>query len=191
MAFTVQQQDGSAAQANSYAEVAFVRAYFTDRGVDLAAHNDAAIQAALVTATDFMDARYSFVGTPLKANQGTQCPRYLPDTWGGRRYLHDAHTLEPAYLLSQQQWETLKKACAQLARRALVQPVLMPDPAFDASGQKVKSKTVKAGPVETSVEYADAAPGLDATVPTFPAVDLMLRQAGLLVSRMGGTIGRA
>jgi hypothetical protein len=80
-----------------------------------------------------------------------------------------------------------------LAYRALVKPTgLMPDPSFDATGQKVAKKTVKAGPIETSVEYAQApANTVDANVPSYPAVDLLLKNAGLLRRSGGGTLARA
>jgi hypothetical protein len=190
MTLTVQTKDGTADGANSYVTVAAVRGYYQDRGVDLSSYADPAVSAAVISATDFMDARYSFIGQPLRALQGTACPRYLE---AGQRenYPRDVNTLEPTYLLRTAQWQAIERACCQLAYRHLTKGNLLPDPAIDSTSQRVKSKTVKAGPIETSTEYQDAPAGKpDADVPSYPAVDLLLRNVGLLRSRNSGTVSR-
>lgn len=170
MAFIVQNQQGAVEGANAYADVDFMKSYHTDRGVSLSAYTDEQLSQALVRATDFLDSRYSFAGISVSTTQGTQMPK--------------THT-------GSAQWVVLMRACVQLAYRALLSPDLMPDPKFDVLG-RIKSKTVKAGPVETSVEYMEPVSGrFDASVPSFPAVDLLLRNAGLLASRYGGSLGRA
>jgi len=57
MAFTV--EDGSGVKgATSYTTVAFFRAYFADRGIDVSSLTDDQVQAALVAATDYIDTRW-------------------------------------------------------------------------------------------------------------------------------------
>jgi len=57
MAFIV--EDGSGKKgATSYATVAFFRAYFADRGVDVTGLNDAVVQSLLILATDYIDTRW-------------------------------------------------------------------------------------------------------------------------------------
>jgi hypothetical protein len=187
MALTKQTHAGDVDNANSYADVASMRAYYADRSVDLSPFSDVLLSKALVEATDFLDSRYAFIGTPLRALQGTACPRYLQDGTG--RSFRDANTLEQAWALTTPQWAALTKACYQLAYRAVKKPNgLLPDPVLDATGRQAVKKSTKAGPIESTVEYA---PGADVNIPSYPAVDLLLRNADLLMSRSGGTISRA
>jgi hypothetical protein len=188
MALTVQTSRGDVDSANSYAGLELMKSYHADRGVSLAPFTDDLLSQALVNATDFLDSRYSFIGSPLRAQQGTQCPRYLTDRTA-EHFLRDFSTLEPAYLLTTPQWTALVRACCMLAYRHLKKPGgLIPDPTFDATGQKVAKKTTKAGPIETTVEYQD---GSGATaVPSYPAVDLMLKNVGLVRSRSSGPMAR-
>lgn len=189
MAITVQNQQGSVAAANAYADAAAFKAFHQDRAVSVSAYSDSAIEAALIRATDFMDARYQFIGARLNPGQGTACPRYLPD--GERSYPRDVQTLEPGYLLTTEQWNAVVKACIQLGYRALVKSGgLLPDPTIDGTGQRLTRKTVKAGPVETTKEFA-VSNRADANVPSYPEVDLLLRNTGVLASRAFGTISRA
>lgn len=191
MAIRTQSREGTVEDANSYSTVDAFRAYHVERMVDLSSYTDQQVEAALVKATDFLDARYSFVGQPLKADQGTACPRYLSSGEQRNQYLQDINTLEPSYLLTNAQWNALLKACVQLAYRALRQPKgLMPDPAFDATGQSVSKKTVKAGPVEKSVEYSGPS-NPDAAVPSYPSVDLLIKKVGLTRSANSGNVSRA
>lgn len=181
MTLTVQTLQGDVAGANSYATLELMKAFHAERGVDLSPHSDDRLSQALVLATDFLDSRYSFVGVPLDDLQGTACPRYLPEAT-----VND--------LLTTVQWTALTKACCMLAYRSIVRPAgLMPDPTLDATGQRVAKKTTKAGPVESSVEYVPTDPSaLDANVPSYPMVDLLLKNVGLLKARAsGGTLARA
>ena len=184
MAFTEQNQQGTVDNANSYASVVVMKAFHADRGTVLTPYSDERLSQALVRATDFLDSRYSFIGEPLRSEQGTQCPRILNGPGASYPY-------ETAHRLTGLQWVRLIQACCMLAYRDLTLPAgLMPDPTFDATGQKVSKKTVKAGPIEKTVEYAPStAP--DANVPSYPAIDLLLKTAGLLNSRSGGTLTRA
>lgn len=64
MAFIV--EDGTGVKgANSYCTVQYMRDYFADRGVDLTAVADAALQASLIAATDYIDTRWGsrFLGS--------------------------------------------------------------------------------------------------------------------------------
>jgi hypothetical protein len=186
MTLLVQDDRATVEGANSYVDMAMLKAYHTTRGVDLSSYTDERLSQALVLATDFLDSRYSFVGVPLRAKQGTQCPRFLEEH-GSTRFPQDYSTLEPGYLLTTMQWTAIQRAVCQLAYRELKKPGgLLPDPVLDSSGQRVKKKTTKAGPIEKAVEYD----GPVDLIPSYPSVDLLLKSAGLLNSRGGGTIGR-
>ena len=70
-------EDGTAKpDANSYVAVADVRAFATDRGVDLSGLNDAAVTALILKATDYLESlgpRY--VGTVSTGTQALSWPR--------------------------------------------------------------------------------------------------------------------
>ena len=174
MAFNPQDNDGNVDSANSYVSVATVRAYWADRGVDLTAKMDTEVQVAAVKATDYLDARYKWVGYQLRRLQGTQWPR-----GGVSSFLRG---LPPA----------LTSAACMMAQRAFTKE-LIPDPAFDPSGQKVQESTKKVGPIEVSLKFAESsgAGGAAASVPDYPEVTLMLQAAGLVGSGNSGELGRA
>lgn len=191
MALAVQTHRGDVDNASSYASAADMRAYHGARGTDLTSYTDTVLEQKLVLATDFMDARYAFIGSVLRPLQGTQCPRYLDGGRSGDFFANDIHTLEPAHMLTTPQWQVLVKACCMLAYRALTKPTgLMPDPTFDATGLAVKSRTTEAGPIKSAIVYQDASSFSD-SVPSYPAVDLLLKNAGLTRSRSGGSLSRA
>lgn len=174
MALLVQNPEGLIEHANGYTTVAAVRAYALDRGDDLTAINDTDLGAAIVRATDFMDAAFTYIGTQKNIDQGTQWPR---------SYTHSRYAGLPRPILD---------ACCKLAARAARGTSLFVDPTVDPSGQNVSSKTTKVGPIETSVAFfgppGDAAKTMSQR---FPEVEAALRAAGLLQSRLSGQLGRA
>lgn len=172
MAFQVQDDDATVDGANSYVAVADVRAWAADRGIDLSAYLDAAVQVAAIKATDYLDSKYGsrYVGYQLRRLQGTLFPR-----GGTTSFLRG---LPPA----------LKLACCSLAHRALTS-TLMPDPSFDASGQKVIESTKKVGPIETTTKYSEAH-GTSAMAREYPEITLMLQAAGVIGSSASGQLAR-
>lgn len=77
MAFVV--EDGTAKpNANSFADLATIRAYAADRGIDLSAPgtSDAALQALAVKATDYLASfAKQYVGQPTTITQALPWPR--------------------------------------------------------------------------------------------------------------------
>ena len=174
MTFKPQDADGTVDGANSYATVAEVRAYWADRGVDLASSTDAQVQVAAVKATDYLDARYRWVGWQRRRLQGTQWPR-----GGVTSFLRG---LPPS----------LVSATCSLAQRALSGKELLPDPTRDASGQAATEVLKEVGPIKVQTKFASAVQGsLSTSTPQFPEVTLMLQAAGLVGSGSSGEIGRA
>jgi len=172
MAFRVQDDDGLTAGANAYAEVTFVRDYWLDRGTDLSTTTDTNLQTAIVRATQYVDARYTYAGCRRNRAQETEFPRTdLEDRDG---YL--VNGIPPV----------VKKVVAELAQRALTIS-LMPDPEVaDASGRHIKSKSEGVGPLREGVEYAN---GGAYSLPEYPMIDRMLVSAG--ITRSGMTAARA
>ncbi|ATS92224.1 hypothetical protein P9A53_gp24 [Xanthomonas phage vB_Xar_IVIA-DoCa6] len=173
MAFNQQDNDGTIDGANAYTDPATVRAYWLDRGVDLSAKTDSELQVAIVLATTYLDARYSWTGYQLRRLQGTQWPR-----GGVTSFLRG---LPPA----------LTTAVCMVANRALSGKPLMPDPTTDPSGQAVTQTTKKVGPIEVSKTFAESSSSNPAaTVPQFPEVTMTLQQAGLILSGNSGSLAR-
>lgn len=171
MAFTVQDDNGLVAGANAYVTTAYVRAYHLDRGVDLTAVLDPALQVAIVLSTSYLDARFTFLGCRRNTAQDTEWPR------------RDAYDRD-GYVITGIP-KAVKQAVAELADKAR-SAVLMPDPERDATGRTILSKSEGVGPLKESVEYAA---GGAFTFPEYPLVDRMLIAAGLV--RTGLTSGRA
>lgn len=162
MAFTVQDDDGLVSGANAYAALAWVRDYHADRGTDLSGTADAALSAAIIRATDYIDKRYSFQGERRNRDQTTEWPRR--DTYDRSGYLI---TGIPRAVL---------QATAELAQRALTAD-LLGDPTRDESGRTILSKSEGLTPMSESVTYAA---GGAYTFPEYPAVDRLLQTAGLI-----------
>lgn len=177
MALLTQTPDGLVDYANGYTTVAALRAYASDRGVDLASSTDEALGVAIIAATDFIDAAYSFIGRPRRREQGTAWPRTdIPNL-----FLYGLPV-------------PLVKACHQLALRVARGTPLSVDPTVDPTGQAVSELTVKVGPIEKSTKFAVSGGG-PTSVPSvalsarFPEVELGLRRAGLLVGSGGAGSG--
>ncbi len=171
MAFTVQDDNGLVSEANAYADLAFVRDYHADRGLDLSGTADAALSAAIIKGTQYVDTRYVFLGERRNRDQTTEWPR------------RDAHD-RSGYLLEGVP-RAVKQAVAELAQRALTEE-LMPDPTRDDTGRTVLSKSEGVGPLKEAVEYAG---GAAFSFPEYPAVDRLLQTAGII--RSGLTAVRA
>lgn len=138
MTFTVEDGTG-VANANSLCSIADADAYFVDRGVSLWSGPASSKQQALVRATDYIQTRWGrkLRGSLALADQALCFPR--SDI--------DEDDVVPS---------AVKKACAELALRAL-SASLEPDPVADASGRNVKrSKKRIEGAVEIETEYTDS-----------------------------------
>lgn len=163
MAFVVEDGTGKN-NANSYASVADADAYFADRAVGAWAGDESVKQAALIKATDYLDARFGarFIGEKASAEQALEWPR------AGAGFLDSEVPVK------------LERACFEYAVRALTAE-LAPDLKVDASGLSLFAKKKKVGPIET--EYAAQQSGLGSTpmlIRPYPAADMLLR--GLLYS---------
>lgn len=162
MAFTVEDGTGVTG-ANAYVDVTYADAYFSDRAVTAWTGDNAAKQAAIIKATDYIETRWGdrFLGSPefLDPRQPLGFPRTK---------LYDR-----AGQLVEGIPDNLKKATAEYALRAL-SGELMPDPTTDASGAVIVGNRQKVGPIETEVTYSTAL-GVQALKP-YPAADRLLSQ---------------
>lgn len=129
-------EDGTGlTNSDSYVSVAEADAYATARNLTKWNGSNANKEAALISATQFIEATYRFKGSILKLTQSLSWPR--THVWDS-----DLRTLEGVP-------RQIKQATIELAIVALTQP-LVASPEVAA----IKRKKVKAGSVETETEYA-------------------------------------
>ncbi len=197
--------------ANAYIEVAYFTKYHNSRGNALpVGATTPMIQSAIVQATDYIDAKYRFVGIKLLQTVGNaliDANATFLEAWLTPYALNGVSYLTPSTSSQATQWprqgaidlsgdtingipEAVKRACAELAIRALNGTNLQPD--YDTSvggaGSVVSSVTKKVGPLETVTAF-DTKFGLGFFA-SFPIVDRMLRSAGLLMASGNRTIMR-
>ncbi len=153
--------------ADSYVTVAEADTYATARNWTDWNGTTAQKQAALISATAYIDANYRFKGTLLTLTQSLAWPRVDVTDGEGRTI-----TGVPS---------KVKSATIELARQAHLGP-LVPTPETAA----VKRKRVKAGSVETETEYAVNGGSTSDPRPS-PMADRLL--AGLLSPTGASSLG--
>ena len=161
-----------APDATSYVSLAEFKAWADQRLKVYAGKSDDQLAVAVNAATEYMDARFRFVGYRESSGQALEWPRN--SAWDDRG---DRVEGVP---------QVVKDACCGYAFLALSQE-LMPAPAQDESNRAVKSKSEKVGPIATDVEYSEA---LGYEVPIFPAIDRLLYRRGLVCRKGGLAIGQ-
>lgn len=203
---TVVEIDG----ANAYISVAEFTKYHQSRGNSTGNPSNAALQAAIVQATDYIDQKYRFSGIKLLQTFGTalmDANASFLEAWLTPYSLSGVSYLTPTTSKQSTEWprqgvvdnsgdsvhgipKAVKNACAELAIRVLNGVVLQPDydPGLVGAGGVVSSITKKVGPLETVTSY-DTKMGLGFFA-SFPIVDRMLSKAGLLNSGGGRTVIR-
>lgn len=174
MAFTVQNDNGTVADANAYVTVEEFKLFHDERGGNIATFTDEQIEKAIVRATDFLDSRYAFAGVQRHSDQGTQFPRLFS---------------EPESVSRDGLPRALKHAACLLAMRSLGGATLLPDPTFNPGGVVV-AVSKKVGPLETSTQYAAPGAGAAPAAPQYPDVDLLLKNAKLLGSSLSRRVLR-
>lgn len=185
MAFVVEDGTGLA-DANAYASVESVDDYHSDRGNTKWTGADAAKEAAIIRATDYLDQRFGnlFRGSKGTDAQALEWPRY--DARSDNGYYYEGVPVN------------LAKAVAEYALRALLSNVLAPDPSAlnpsqsmvagvsngtAGSGGPITSTQKVIGPIEIKTEYADPSKGRTfhstgivsgQSLPEYPTADLYL-----------------
>jgi len=132
MPFISQDNTGTVENANAYGTLDDFHNYFTDRGVESSDYDDENIEAALIQAADYIDFTFSFKFFKVSELQTTEWPR-------GKIGI-------PVAVI---------KASFEYAKLVLDGTELFPSIDYDSSGQNVKSKKEKLGPIEESVTYKD------------------------------------
>lgn len=166
-------EDGSGIEdANAYITVAFFKQYHSDRGILIAA-GGGDIEKAIVRATDYIIARWRFVGQRLSDLQGLHWPA------ANAQYLDGRYASGVPIEVQQ--------SCADYAKIELDSPGSLPlTITYDASGANVIKTREKVGPIEEEVEFGNS--GLKSTFKKFPIPDKRLTRTGLVIT--GGSLLR-
>lgn len=185
MAFKVEDGTGLA-DANSYATIAEVTAYFADRDVtkrDAWEDLDQEIQEnALVRATDYIEQVFGavFLGYPENPNPGVCQSLHFPARGIYNQKGEEINGKVP---------KEVKYAVSEYAHRIAVDSVnLQPDPIYnDVADPRVKRSKSKVGPIEEETEFhgVDTYGGNYVTIKRFPSADRWLR---LYISRLPGRL---
>lgn len=172
MAFTVQNDTGTQAGANSYNTVQELKDYWTDRNVDYTTVSDAILESRLIAATSYVDRRYIYAG--YKSNGRDQTTEFP------REYLYD-YSGECEVLVAGVPREA-KEAVNEYAHILASQDSLQPNGSTDGT---VKRKKEKVGVIEEETEYSPPTaagnrisyPDADSKIPQ----DFIVNVAGLAV----------
>lgn len=148
MAITLIPEDGSGiADANTYAAQADADAYFANRAnATWAAASADAKAAALIQATQYLDARYTFKGVRLTDTQALEWPRQQPPITVGVGMWTEVIARDSNFLA----WpvQRVKDACCEAALRALAGPLYQDQDSAIVLSEKVG---------EIAVSYAESA----------------------------------
>jgi hypothetical protein len=169
MALIVQDDTGGVLGANGYITNAFFKSYHINQGVsDVVNGNidDVNIDSAIIRATTYIDSRF---GAQLKgckwkkpSIQTTEFPRlHICDGSG-----FDISEIIPIVLM---------KATAEYTLFA-VNNTLTLTPSTDETGQIIKSKKEKVGPLEEETEFHGGSTGIVGIFKRIPQADLIMRE---------------
>lgn len=173
MAFAVQNDTGTTANANAYVSVSAFKSYHDDRGNSYAGQSDSNIEKAIVRATDFIDNRWRFKGTRLEDAQTTEWPR--------------SEVYDPYGALVEGIPDAIKRACSEYALRALTAALLVDRPS-PSGGLVVTRERNKVDVIEEEKEYETGSALGAAPLPSYPLADLIITKAGIIVTSSGRLI---
>lgn len=158
----IQDETGAISGANAYIDAAYFITYHEQRG-NVINYDKNQIEQKIIAATDYVNFRFTYKGTRLLEEQTTAWPRTGACDRDGF-YVAGIPT-------------AVKHATAEYALRAL-SAQLAPDPVVHETGAGIKSKSEETGPLKESVEFVE---GSSIRLPRYPAADLKLKTAGLLM----------
>ena len=185
MAFTIQDDSGGVANANAYIAVQFFKDYHGDRGNDVSSFTDPQIEQAIVLATDYIDVRFEYVGDRLLSDQCTEWLRLDAQDIDDRVVNGIPKAVQEATA------EYAFRARTVIAAGTLAQNSLNPTPDRDATGQPVKRKAERVGPIATDISFTTGdAVGSVFELPRYPVADQKLIRRGLVRSESFGTLSR-
>lgn len=162
MAFVVQDDTGTVADANAYIPVAFFNSYWTDRNPDALSDgswDDPTVQTAIIISSGYVDMRWKFRGSQLAEDQTTEFPR---------KNLYDQSGTEVEGIPLK-----FKQSVAEYCLRYLQNGSLAPDPTTDETGAQVIEQTNVLGPITETIKYSEKISL--STFKSYPTADALVR----------------
>jgi len=156
MAVNVQNDTGTTASANSYVSLVDFKAFCADRGLVISAYSDATINGKLIQSCDYIDMRWTYIGTKYDEDQTTEFPREI---------------LEDGVYENTEIFANLVKAACLYTYYALSNDLI----AISISNTEgnISSIKEKVGAIESNISYAGSSGGN--SYPIVPAADNLLR----------------
>lgn len=152
MTFTVEDGTG-VTDANSWADIAFIDAYFADRGIATWTGDETTIkEPAAIRATDYVHTRFGRSWIPVNGDEVD------PDV---------LYTFDGTIPVN------LKKAIAEYSLRAL-SATLAPDPTVDANGLVTVLTKKQLGPLQKQYDLVGNPKATPALLRNYPAADMLL-----------------
>lgn len=171
----VQTDAGTVTGANAYTTVVAFKAYCDNRGYDYSAYTDDQIAQAIIRATDYVDTRFGYQGTPLNGlDQTTQFPR---------DNLYNCAGLQVTGLPV-----AVVRACTEYAFAALDTALYENAPMPD-DGRPLIQESITAGPVTTNQTWVSPQI-MTIQLGQFPAADRLLSSACFVKNSSQGTYDR-
>jgi hypothetical protein len=203
--------------ANAYITPEFLAQYCGSRaGLSYPSSPSDAIEQAIVSASDYIDARYRFKGIKLLqwfANPAMLPGQFFIDAWLGIPdmpffgWMGVNEWMVPSATFTHTQWPRIgvqdssgdgvygiplcvQQACAELTVRCLNGTILQPDydPSIQVAGGLIESVSTTVGPINTRTEY-DVSRGTGFFA-EFPIVKRLLTSGGVLLANGGRTLIR-
>lgn len=161
MALTVETGEGSAT-SDTFVSLADFRSYWDARGAtEPTSATDAAAEAALRQAADYLGLAYRWSGRPTNSDQALCWPRYGVYDPVGTLIEDDAI---PVVVI---------RAQMILAFQALSQSLLTTEESASTAGAVIEQE-VKVGSIATRTKYEPGTTSATSGLPTFAAVDALL-----------------
>ncbi|MEB3419910.1 DnaT-like ssDNA-binding protein [Salipiger marinus] len=170
-------EDGTGkTDATAFISLAYFKAYCDARGHTYGA-DDTLIEQAIVRATAYLSDSYRWAGERIRGRSAIGGGQAL--AWPRSDVVDDDGYSVPADSVP----DEIQRATAEVARRELSTPGAM-TPDYTPS-ERVKSKTVKAGPVSSATEYDLSRTDADSVRPVLLVVRDLI---GPLLARGGGSM---
>lgn len=168
MAFVIEDGTGLST-ANAYVSVQFFKDYHKDRGNSHTSVSSE-IQAAIIKASDYMDARFTFIGRRLRRDRAKDATTPAQRMEFPREYM----VLPDGTVMSSETVPMeIERACAEYAIRATVVE-LTGEPVETSTTAVLKDASTKIGPLTITKIYQDAST-TTMTFKKYPEVDKMIK----------------
>lgn len=169
--YTLQNDLGTVAGANTYDTTAALIQYWENLGVDYSATDEADLQVAMIQARAYLDNRWDYFGYPLEDDQTTAWPR--------------SAAYNCSYVLIEGVPQFIKDAQFEYAGRYIANGSLQSD-ITDTNAITGRITKEKLGPLEVAYAGGISASG---SYPSYPSADNLIKNSCTVSS--GNTVCRA